>query len=111
MTWSEIKAYLMHYGACEKEGGTEVMFEGEDQITFTEQGLKLYNQGFPPWTLEKPTRPGYYWCREDGRTYLVSVDPDPNWRSGHVTGNEMSFSLDNDFNKAEWYGPLEVPQQ
>ncbi len=62
------------------------------------------------WTIEKPTRPGWYWWREHGLPLMgvivqVQVEADTVYSSG----TDAEASLDQMIG-GEWFGPLEMPE-
>jgi hypothetical protein len=66
------------------------------------------------WTRDKPTEPGWYWCRRDDECDLVSVEPTAGrgrleaWWHGHKPTLFDSLPL-HSMDSFEWYGPLEPP--
>ena len=64
------------------------------------------------WSEEAPTAPGFYWCRQHGRTRMVSVwkYPEPE-RSELYTNEDGGASLGDRelYEGAMWNGPIQPP--
>jgi hypothetical protein len=79
------------------------------------------------WTTEKPTKPGWYWHKRNGTTYILGLEfgrnqngEDPKRMSKSTIriscgpDHLLNQSIETrDFNKGkdlQWAGPLEPPQ-
>lgn len=64
------------------------------------------------WSKEAPYAPGFYWCRQYGRTRMVSVWKYSNATDGRLFTNEDGGApLDNLdlYEGALWNGPIQPP--
>ena len=64
------------------------------------------------WSKEPPSAPGFYWCRQYGRTRMVSVWKYPSANDERLFTNEDGGAQLDDrelYGGAMWNGPIQPP--
>lgn len=91
----------------------------EDAVASLRIALGFLATSRPVWTAERPTRPGYYWVRDDARIsrpYVVEVRLDYSEKGVPLVVQEwvpentgVQWLLCSRYDRCLWAGPIEEP--
>lgn len=62
------------------------------------------------WSIEKPSKPGFYWCRNDTK-FPVVVQVSRAYKNGLVVRMGSYLTSLQRFENCEWAGPISPPEE
>jgi hypothetical protein len=82
----------------------EVMKVGGELVMEVGRRMQAERRSVPPWTKDRPTVPGWYWCRDDYGCNVVEID-------GSLRAHFQAMVWPGIPDDWEWSGPLPSPPE